>query len=117
MPSGESPYDLHFPATMSCQQQPRRISEEEPIKYGDVFDVSGELANKAISPQDAADMQAAETKVLGKTQKGGPAAVMQSTADVNKNRGVGQYDDQGTAISDTEYAGHRIITESVGGQV
>ncbi|KAI3678903.1 hypothetical protein L6452_38207 [Arctium lappa] len=99
------------------QEQPRR-SEEEPIKYGDVFNVSGELANKPITPQDAADMQAAETKVLGKTQKGGPAAVMQSTADINKNRGVvGDDDNQGIAVSDTEYAGHRIVTESVGGEV
>ncbi|XP_024981905.1 late embryogenesis abundant protein D-34-like [Cynara cardunculus var. scolymus] len=99
------------------QEQPRR-SQEEPIKYGDVFNVSGKLANKPITPQDAADMQAAETKVLGQTVKGGPAAVMQSTANVNENRGlVGRYDDQGIAVSDTEYAGHQIITESVGGEV
>ncbi|KVH94371.1 Seed maturation protein [Cynara cardunculus var. scolymus] len=98
------------------QEQPRR-SQEEPIKYGDVFNVSGKLANKPITPQDAADMQAAETKVLGQTVKGGPAAVMQSTANVNENRGlVGRYDDQGIAVSDTEYAGHQIITESVGGE-
>ncbi|XP_023773014.1 late embryogenesis abundant protein D-34 isoform X1 [Lactuca sativa] len=108
---------------MSQEQPQRPQSQEEPqepIKYGDVFNISGELAKKPITPQDAADMQAAENLVLGETQKGGPAAVMQSSAAVNNNRDlVGLYDfsDPGIAISDTEYAGHRIVTESVGGEV
>ncbi|CAI9300604.1 unnamed protein product [Lactuca saligna] len=108
---------------MSQEKPQRPQSQEEPqepIKYGDVFNISGELAEKPITPQDAADMQAAENLVLGETQKGGPAAVMQSSAAVNNNRGlVGLYDfsDPGIAISDTEYAGHRIVTESVGGEV
>lgn len=107
---------------MSQEQPQRPQSQEEPqepIKYGDVFNISGELAKKPITPQDAADMQAAENLVLGETQKGGPAAVMQSSAAVNNNRDlVGLYDfsDPGIAISDTEYAGHRIVTESVGGE-
>ncbi|KAI3773075.1 hypothetical protein L6452_04273 [Arctium lappa] len=107
------------------QGQPRRpqAEEEEPIKYGDVFQVSGELANKPITPQDTATMQAAETRAIGRTQKGGPAAVMQSAATVNENRGVvGHYDggateDQGVTVSDAEVAGHHIITESVAGEV
>lgn len=32
---------------------------DEPIKYGDVFLVSGELASKPIAPGDAAMMQSA----------------------------------------------------------
>ena len=63
------------------QGQPRRPQaaaqreNQEPIKYGDVFNVRGELANKPITPQDASIMQTTETEVLGQTQKGGTAAV------------------------------------------
>ncbi|KAF9622635.1 hypothetical protein IFM89_032534 [Coptis chinensis] len=48
-------------------------------------------------------MQAAENMVLGQTQKGGPAATMQSTASVT--------------VTETEVADRRIITEFVAGQV
>ncbi|KAI3783067.1 hypothetical protein L2E82_13129 [Cichorium intybus] len=110
------------------QGQPRRQQpqpeDQEPIKYGDVFQVAGDIANKPITPQDAAAMQTAENRVLGQIQKGGPAAVMQSAASVNENRGVvGHYDvtsatgDQGVTVSDAEVAGHHIVTESVGGEV
>nr|XP_043622911.1 late embryogenesis abundant protein D-34 [Erigeron canadensis] len=108
------------------QGQPRRpqTEDQEPIKYGDVFQVSGDLANKPITPQDAATMQSAESRVLGKTQKSGPAAVMQSAACVNESRGVvGHFDvtsdtsDQGVTVSDAEVAGLHIVTESIGGQV
>ncbi|KAL4572036.1 hypothetical protein LXL04_018804 [Taraxacum kok-saghyz] len=107
------------------QEQPRRPQPEhqEPIKYGDVFQVSGEIADKPITPQDAATMQTAENMVLGHIQKGGPAAIMQSAASVNENRGVvGHNDiskatgDQGVTVSDAEVAGHHIVTESVVGQ-
>ncbi|KAL2510693.1 Seed maturation protein [Abeliophyllum distichum] len=103
------------------QEQPRR---PEAVKYGDLFQVSDELASKPIAPQDAATMQAAENIVLGETKKGGTAAVMQSAADVNERRGaVGHYDmtdivrEQGATISETDVGGYRIITESVGRQV
>ncbi|KAF5801270.1 putative Late embryogenesis abundant protein, SMP subgroup [Helianthus annuus] len=95
-----------------------KMSQEQPIKYGDVFQVSGELANKAITPEDAATMQSAENMVLGHTHKGGPAAVMQSAASVNRNRGLHQVTgDQQVTVSDAEVAGQHIITEAVGGQV
>ncbi|MFS7942746.1 putative Late embryogenesis abundant protein, SMP subgroup [Helianthus anomalus] len=94
-----------------------KMSQEQPIKYGDVFQVSGELANKAITPEDAATMQSAENMALGHTHKGGPAAVMQSAASVNRNLGLHQVTgDQQVTVSDAEVAGHHIITESVGGQ-
>ncbi|XP_061359084.1 late embryogenesis abundant protein D-34-like [Gastrolobium bilobum] len=100
------------------------MSQEQPIKYGDVFNVSGELASKPIMPRDAALMQATENQALGQTQKGGPAAVMQSAATVNTTAGlVGRDDisevarDQGVSISETKAGGNRIITESVGNQV
>ncbi|KAK1431207.1 hypothetical protein QVD17_14504 [Tagetes erecta] len=107
------------------QKQPQRPQAEQqqqqPIKYGDVFQVSGELANKPITPQDAATMQTAENVALGHIQKGGPAAVMQSAASVNRNRGAvtsgNVAGDQGVTVSEAEVAGHHIITEAVGDQV
>ncbi|KAJ7949252.1 late embryogenesis abundant protein D-34 [Quillaja saponaria] len=96
---------------------------EGPIKYGDVFNVTGELASKTITPQDAATMQDAENRVLGHTQKGGPAAVMQFAASVNERAGVVSHKDvtdiarnEGITISETKADGHRIISEAVLGQ-
>ncbi|GMJ01892.1 responsive to abscisic acid 28 [Hibiscus trionum] len=114
------------------QGQPRRPQEsaqgagnqQDPIKYGDVFNVSGELADKPIAPQDAAMMQTAETQVLGQTQKGGTAAVMQAAATRNEQVGVVGHNDitdiageQGVSVAETDVGGRRIITESVAGQV
>lgn len=97
---------------------------QEPIKYGDVFNVSGELADKPIAPQDAAMMQTAETGVLGQTQKGGTAAVMQAAATRNEHAGLVGHNDitdiageQGVSVAKTDVAGRRIITETVAGQV
>ncbi|XP_058193324.1 late embryogenesis abundant protein D-34-like [Rhododendron vialii] len=113
------------------QQQPRRPQEtqrrqQEPIKYGDVFQVSGDLAGQPITPQDAAMMQTAEASVFGQVPSGGPAAVMQAAAAMNERAGVVGRDDatdvardRGVAVSatDTEYPGTWVVTESVGGQV
>ncbi|KAI3460892.1 hypothetical protein Pfo_017555 [Paulownia fortunei] len=103
------------------QQQPRR---SEAVKYGDVFDVSGQLASHPIAPQDAATLQSAENIVLGETPKGGPAAVMQSAADLNERRGVVGHQDmtnivmeKGATVAEAEIGGYRVITEAVGGQV
>ncbi|KAL3727239.1 hypothetical protein ACJRO7_032043 [Eucalyptus globulus] len=108
------------------QDQPRRPEQgqagREPIKYGDVFPVSGDLASKPVAPQDAAMMQTAETVVFGQTQKGGPAAVMQSAATRNARAGlVGRRDatdvaaDQGVTVTEANVPGQRIVTESVAG--
>ncbi|KAE8077050.1 hypothetical protein FH972_015655 [Carpinus fangiana] len=110
---------------MSLEQPRRPLDErEEPIKYGDVFNVSGELSSKPIAPQDAAMMQTAENMVLGQTQKGGPAAVMQAAATRNERAGlVGHREfsdvagDQGVNVTEIDAPGRRIITESVAGQV
>ncbi|KAL9408098.1 hypothetical protein AB3S75_046612 [Citrus x aurantiifolia] len=110
------------------QAQPRRPGaddqQQQPIKYGDLFDVLGDLAQKPIAPEDAAMMQTAEATIMGRTQKGGPAAVMQSAAARNEGAGfVGHRDvtdvagDQGVTVTETDVPGRRIITESVGGQV
>ncbi|OMO85720.1 Seed maturation protein [Corchorus olitorius] len=97
---------------------------QEPIKYGHLFNVQGELANKPIAPQDAAMMQTAETEVLGQTQKGGTAAVMQAAATRNEQAGLVGHNDitdiageQGVSVSETDVPGRRIITEAVAGQV
>ncbi|XP_050372490.1 late embryogenesis abundant protein D-34-like [Argentina anserina] len=107
------------------QEQPRRPQEEnEPVKYGDIFNVSGELASKTVAPQDAAMMQTAETLVLGQTQKGGPASVMQSAATRNERAGLVRHEEatdiaayEGVTVTETDAPGRRIITESVGRQV
>ncbi|CAN6558465.1 unnamed protein product [Malus baccata var. baccata] len=62
------------------QEQPQRHRPDqstvaEPIKYGDVFNVSGELAYRPVAPRHAATAEAAENLVLGENMRGGPAAV------------------------------------------
>ena len=109
------------------QEQPRRPQagrDQDAVKYGDVFNVSGELASKTVAPRDAAMMQSAETTVLGQTQKGGPAATMQSAATQNERAGVvGHVDvsdaagDRGVTVMETDMPGYCIVTESVAGQV
>ncbi|KAL1550184.1 late embryogenesis abundant protein D-34-like [Salvia divinorum] len=104
------------------QEQPQR--SPEPVKYGDVFNVSGQLASQPISPQDAATLQAAETAVYGQIIKGGPAAVLQSAADFNERSGVVGHDDitgavrdRGVTVAEANIGGYRVVTEAVGGQV
>ncbi|ESW15259.1 hypothetical protein PHAVU_007G057900 [Phaseolus vulgaris] len=107
------------------QEQPRRPQPgQDPIKYGDVFNVSGNLAKKPVAPEDAAMMQSAETRVLGQTQLGGAASVMQSAANQNERAGLVSHldvndvaSDGGVTVSETQVPGRRIITEAVGGKV
>ncbi|GAU47428.1 hypothetical protein TSUD_46400 [Trifolium subterraneum] len=104
------------------QEQPKR--PQDPIKYGDVLPVSGDLAQKPIAPEDAALMQSAESRILGHTQPGGVASVMQSAATRNEQAGIVGHGDitdvtgeRGVSVTETQVPGQRIITESVGGQV
>ncbi|XP_040989557.1 late embryogenesis abundant protein D-34-like [Juglans microcarpa x Juglans regia] len=108
------------------QEQKRRPQDEKerPIRYGDVFNVSGDLASMPVAPQDAAMMQTAERMALGQTQKGGPAAVMQSAATRNERAAlVGHRDfsdvagELGVTVTESDVPGSRMITESVAGQV
>lgn len=112
---------------MNQEQQPRggpMRGEQESITYGDVFDVSGDLASQSITPQDAATMQTAEQLALGKTQQAGAAAIMQSAAAVNERLGVvGHRDmtdvvrDEGVIVMETDVGARRIVVEAVGDQV
>ncbi|KAJ6737458.1 SEED MATURATION FAMILY PROTEIN [Salix viminalis] len=52
---------------MSQRQQQR---PHEPIKYGDVFSVEGELAEKPVAPRDAAMTQTAENALMEQIQRG-----------------------------------------------
>ncbi|KAH9622168.1 hypothetical protein KSS87_007995 [Heliosperma pusillum] len=108
------------------QQQPDRPLEhqEEAVKYGDVFQVGGELASKIVAPRDAAMMQTAENAVLGHTQKGGPTAAMQAAATANEMAGFVSHDDvsdtvktEGVTVTETELPTARVVTHTFGGQV
>ncbi|XP_050238906.1 late embryogenesis abundant protein D-34-like [Mercurialis annua] len=107
------------------QGQPRRPgSDQDPIRYSDVFNVRSDLGSKPIAPLDAASMQSAETQVLGETQSGGPAAVMQSAATVNVRTGAVSPDDMtdtvrdyGVTVTEANVGGTRFVTERVGGEV
>ncbi|XP_057507939.1 late embryogenesis abundant protein D-34-like [Actinidia eriantha] len=97
---------------MSQKQPQWSKAEEEVIKYGDVFSVSGDLASKHIAPQDAATMQAAENMTLGKNPKGSPTVVMQAAADercgaIGHNEVTDVASDQGVTV----------FRESVGDQI
>lgn len=109
--------------------QPTRLQEEikqEPIKYGDVFNVSGDLASETISPQVAANMAAAEFNVLGHAQPGSPAAAMQAAAMINEASAqwlVGRHGiaemvkDHAVRVTETTAADRRVVTEAVDGQI
>ncbi|GMN25334.1 hypothetical protein TIFTF001_000894 [Ficus carica] len=58
------------------QGQPRR-PVDQPIKYGDVFSVEGEMAEKAVAPGDAAVMQSAESLMLGQRAPLVPPPIVQ----------------------------------------
>lgn len=71
---------------MAHDQQ--RRGEGGAIKYGDVFEMSGEMAEQPISPRDAAAMRSAENRAFGKTIKGGPASIMLEAAKKNVEAGI-----------------------------
>lgn len=107
-------------------QQPRQNDDEqlETIKYGDVFNVSGDLAANPIAPEDARMMASAETRVLGQMHEAGPADVMRAAAAHNVQVGVLSSRDisdvaknQGINISETDVPGARVVSECVAGQV
>ncbi|OIW07138.1 hypothetical protein TanjilG_10111 [Lupinus angustifolius] len=107
------------------QEQPQRPEEKEAIKYGDVFEVKGDLASNVVAPKDAAMMQKAENDMIGKTKKGGAAAAMQSAAMKNVKSGVVGHNDMSEIAGDggvnlsesNDGTGNRVISESVAGQV
>ncbi|CAL9074330.1 unnamed protein product [Musa acuminata var. zebrina] len=130
--SDETFVELVGPTCNMSQEQPRRTDQgwgagcDQPIKYGDVFPVAGDLAEQTIAPRDAAMMHAAENWALGLTPKGGPASVMESAATRNKQRGLVGHDqfspipaNEGVSITQTEIPGlpgQRLVTEFVAGQ-
>ncbi|MFS7898855.1 putative Late embryogenesis abundant protein, SMP subgroup [Helianthus anomalus] len=72
------------------------------------------MANKAITPEDAANMQSAENMAFGHIHKGGPVAVMQYAASVNRNRGLHQVTgDQHFTVSEPKWVGQYVHPMSV----
>nr|ABD32975.1 Seed maturation protein [Medicago truncatula] len=104
------------------QEKPRR-PEQEPIKYGDIFNVSGDLSSQPIAPRDAATMQSAEDRTLDHARKDGPASLMTSAAQKNEDAGFIDNNtatniarNEGVAVSEINNGGKRVITETLGGQ-
>ncbi|KAE8679302.1 Late embryoproteinsis abundant protein D-34 [Hibiscus syriacus] len=102
-------------------QQQHMKPEEEAIRYGDVFDIQGELAEKLVAPKDAAMMQIAENALLGETNKDCAAAAMESAAMMNERAGFVGPDDvnvhSAVTVEETHLDGKRIITESIDDKV
>ncbi|XP_021762725.1 late embryogenesis abundant protein 31-like [Chenopodium quinoa] len=84
---------MHYFLLQIMAYEQERRGEMGAIKYGDVFEMSGELAEQPISPRDAAAMRSAETRAFGKTIKGGPASLMLEAAAKNVKAGVVVPDD------------------------
>ncbi|XP_010679056.2 late embryogenesis abundant protein D-34 [Beta vulgaris subsp. vulgaris] len=109
---------------MSNEQHQRDAiaSNEEPIKYGDVFYVSGQvLANKPILPEDAAAMEAGERTVMGQIPLCSPASVMEAAAAINVQSGSISPNsgpaNKGIQVVETDMNGIRIVTETVDDEV
>lgn len=117
-------------ATAPAAGQQQQAAHQGPIKYGDAFNVKGELASQPIAPQDAAAMRSAEQSVGGvqvPQEKGGgfsAGGFMESAAQYNQAVGAvqpGQASEaaarQGINITQDPVPGGRIVTEFVAGQV
>lgn len=98
--------------------------EQQPIKYGDVFNVSGDLASRPVAPLDVAMMQSSENTILGHAPAGeAPAAVSSAAAWNERARpvGPGAATDiaarEGAIVTGTDVPGGLLVTEQIGGQV
>jgi hypothetical protein len=87
----------------------------KPVTYGDVFGASGKIGEEAVTNEDAALMQSAETVTLGKTQKGGAAATMQAAAQLNVSEGLVDRDahssvaEEGVSVMEILVPGTRVM--------
>jgi len=84
--------------------------------------VSGEVEKEPITVKDAALMQSAETRAVGRSHKGGAAAIMQSAAEINERFGLVDRNREtiataeGMAVIETQVPGQVACTEFVAGQ-
>ncbi|KAL6597009.1 hypothetical protein ACP70R_022627 [Stipagrostis hirtigluma subsp. patula] len=108
-----------------ADEQKDDAARQEPIKYGDVYAVKGELAGQPIAPRDAAAMRAAEEQVEGvqvPRESGGgfsAAGFMEQAAQYNQALGAvqpGQATQGGVDVTQDAVPGGRIVTEFVAGQ-
>ncbi|XP_065864349.1 late embryogenesis abundant protein D-34-like [Euphorbia lathyris] len=98
--------------------------EQEAITYGDVFGVRGAIASEPVASGDAAIMKSAERSVLGYSQIGGPASVMQAASGVNVATGAVDPNtvsdavlNRGVTVTQDNIGDTQIVTEKVGGEV
>ncbi|KAB2016170.1 hypothetical protein ERO13_D08G074100v2 [Gossypium hirsutum] len=125
-PSTVTAFSHEFHTKEMSQGQPIKpqadqLSDQEGIKYGDVFDVTSGLASKTIAPRDAATMLEAETEVLGKPLDTGAGAVMYSAAAANLRAGAVGPDEsnemverEGVAVSkSTDAQGKLVVNEAI----
>lgn len=129
-PSTATAFSHEFHTKEMSQGQPIKpqadqLSDQEGIKYGDVFDVTSGLASKTIAPRDAATMLKAETQVLGKPLDTGAGTVMYSAAAANVRSGAVGPDEsneiverEGVAVSkSTDAEGKLIVNEAIADHV
>ncbi|KAH1108176.1 hypothetical protein J1N35_011944 [Gossypium stocksii] len=125
-PSTVTAFSHEFHTKEMSQGQPIKpqadqLSDQEVIKYGDVFDVTSGLASKTIAPRDAATMLEAETEVLGKPLDTGAGAVMYTAAAANLRAGAVGPDEsnemverEGVAVSkSTDAQGKLVVNEAI----
>ncbi|PAN24240.1 hypothetical protein PAHAL_4G156100 [Panicum hallii] len=117
-------------AQLLGQGQDLQQPEQEAIRYGHVFAVTGDLAGQPIAPRDAVAMSSAEDSVPGVQVPEGAgggfsaATAMETAAAYNQAVGAvrpGQASDaaaaQGITVTQTAVPGGRVVTEFVAGQV
>ncbi|GAA0163258.1 hypothetical protein LIER_19167 [Lithospermum erythrorhizon] len=104
-------------------EQQKKQRRSGPVTYGEIFDVMGELASKAITPRDAAILQSAENIIIGMPQKDGPAAMMRSAARENVELGFVRDQDvtdivqnEGVTFLEAQAGGCHIVTQVIAGQ-
>ncbi|PPS00362.1 hypothetical protein GOBAR_AA20294 [Gossypium barbadense] len=125
-PSTVTAFSHEFHTKEMSQGQPIKpqadqLSNQEGIKYGDVFDVTSGLASKTIAPRDVAIMLEAETEVLRKPLDTGANAVMYSAATANLRVGVVGPDEsnemverEDVAVSkSTDAQGKLVVNEAI----
>lgn len=82
-------------------------SQDETIRYGDVFPVTGDLEEQPIAPRYAAMMQSA-------------VAINEQRGAVGRSQFSERPRDQGVTVAQTDIPGlprRRLVTEFVAGQV
>ncbi|KAI6684773.1 hypothetical protein NL676_030686 [Syzygium grande] len=105
------------------QEQPRR-APEDTIKYGDIFTISGELAEEPVMPRDARDDADGRERDVWPDPEGPCSSRHAVGGGAQREAGLVGHSDMtevagkdGVTITETDLPGRRVITESIGRQV